>query len=149
MAIRGLHHLVILVDDVPEDEAYYRELFDMEVLLREGVLDDESGTVPEGMEWEEALSAGVSPSMSFLGRDEFNLAVATTEGDSAGGRVDHVALEVDEETFDSITNSAEKLGCAVERNAPHHRIIRDKFDLEWELNARSRPPSQAFDTLDI
>lgn len=87
--------------------------------------------------------------MSFLGRDEFNLAVATAEGHSGGGRVDHVALEVDEASFDLITNSAEDLGCEVKRNAPHHRIIRDKFGLEWELNAKPRPPSQAFDTLDI
>lgn len=149
MAIRGLHHLVIRVDGVPEGEAYYQELFDMAVLFREGMLDDAPGTVPEKVEWEEALSAGVSPSMSFLGRDEFNLAVAAVEGNLGGGRVDHVALEVDEASFDSITNRAETLGCEVEQNEPHHRIIRDRFGFEWELNAKPRPPNQAFDTLDI
>lgn len=149
MGIRGLHHLVLLVDDVPEDEAFYRELFGMEVLFREGVLDGDPGTVPDGVEWDEALSKGVTPSMSFLGRDDFFLAVANADGDTTGGRFDHVALEVDEPVFESIANRAEVLGCKVEQNAPHHRTIRDKLGIEWELNAKPRPPGRAFDTLDI
>ena len=149
MGIRGLHHLVLLVDNVPEDEMFYRELFDMEVLFREGALNGNPGTVPEDVEWEEALSKGVTPYMSFLGRDDFFLAVAKADEDTTGGRFDHVALEVDESAFDSITDRAEELGCGVDKNAPHHRIIHDKFDIEWELNAKPRPPSRAFDTLDI
>lgn len=149
MGIRGLHHLVLLVDDIPEDELFYRELFDMEVLFREGALDGTPGTVPEDVEWDEALSKGVTPYMSFLGRDDLFLAVATADGDTTSGRFDHVALEVDKSTFESITDRAEELGCEVEQNASHHRTIHDKFGIEWELNAKPRPPNPAFDTLDI
>lgn len=149
MGISGLHHLVLLVDDVPAGEAFYRDLFDMEVSFREGALDGTPGTVPEGVAWDDAIAEGVTPSMSFLGRDDFFLAVARADGEASGGRVDHVALAVDDAAFESITARAEDMGCAVRRNASHHRIIRDEFGFEWELNARPRPPEEAFDTFDI
>lgn len=164
MELRGLHHLVLLVDDVPVDEAYYRELFDLELLFREGALDGEPGTVPEAVDWDEALAKGVTPYMSFLGRDEFFLAVAQADGEAADGhdadsqeadsetttgRVDHVALAVDERAFEAITERAEELGSDVERNAAHHRTFRDRLGIEWELNAKPRPPGRAFEPLDI
>lgn len=149
MGIQGLHHLVLLVDDIPEEEAYYRELFSMEVLFREGALDGTPGTVPEDVGWDEALSKGVTPYMSFLGRDDFFLAVASADQETTTGRVDHVALAVDESAFESITERAEALGCNVEQNAPHHRILQDKLGFEWELNAKPRPPGQAFEPLEI
>lgn len=149
MGISGIHHVVLLVDNVPEDETFYRKLFGMEVLFREGGLDGTVGTVPDEMTWDEALLKGVDPYMSFLGRDEFFLAVAAADEDTTGGRVDHIALEVDESSFEAITNRAVKRGCEVQQNAPHHRIIHDKLGFEWELNAKPRPPSRAFDPLDI
>lgn len=144
MDIHGLHHLVLLVDNIPEDEAYYRELFSMEVVFREVALDGTPGTVPEDIGWDEALLKGATPYMTFLGRDDFFLAVASADRETTNGRVDHVALAVDESVFESITERAEALGCNVEENAPHHRIFQDKLGLEWGLNAKPRPPGQAF-----
>jgi catechol 2,3-dioxygenase-like lactoylglutathione lyase family enzyme len=149
MGIRGLHHIVVTADDVPADEAFYRDLFDMEVLFREGTLDGDPGTVPEDVAWDEAVARGVDPYMSFLGRDDFFLAVANGNGATTGGRVDHVALSVDEPTFESITERAGQFGCEVERNASHHRTIQDRLGIEWELNSNPRPPGPAFDTLDL
>lgn len=149
MHINGVHHLVLLVDDVPDGESYYRELFNLEVLFREAALDDEPGTVPENVTWNEALNRGVTPYMSFLGRDEFYMAVASAAAQQGTGRLDHIALAVDDRAFDVITERADSLGCDVEENAPHHRIFTDRYDVEWELNAKQRPPDQAFDELDL
>ncbi|WP_410766474.1 VOC family protein [Haloferax sp. DFSO60] len=149
MPIRGLHHLVLLVDGVPEGETYYRELFDMEVLFREGTVDEEPGTLPDGLAWSDAISQGVEPTMTFLGRDDFFLAVAQSDGECGSGRFDHLALAVSETQFEAITERATDFGCAVSYNASHHRTFEDRFGIEWELNAKPRPPEQAFDTLDI
>ncbi|WP_336361775.1 VOC family protein [Haladaptatus sp. ZSTT2] len=149
MHVNGVHHLVLLVDDVPGGESYYKELFDLELLFREAALDGEPGTVPDDLSWDEALREGVTPYMSFLGRDEFYLAVAGASDQQGTGRLDHIALAVDEEAFDAITERANTLGCNVEENAPHHRIFLDRYDVEWELNAKPRPPGQAFDELDL
>ncbi|WP_396611952.1 VOC family protein [Haloferax sp. S1W] len=149
MTIHGLHHVVLLVDDVPEGEAYYRELFDMEVSFREGVRGSEPGTLPAEPDWDDAIEAGITPTMSFLGRDEFSLAVASATGSSGNGPVDHIALAVDDDSFESITERAEALGSTVERNAPHHRLFTDRYGLEWELNATTRPPGRAFETFEL
>lgn len=149
MEIDGVHHLVLLVDDVPAGESYYRELFELDVLFREAALDGEPGTVPEGVSWDAALEQGVTPYMSFLGRDEFYLAVAGAAGHAGTGRLDHVALAVDDEAFDAVTENATELDCDVEENAPHHRVFIDNYDVEWELNAKPRPPGRAFDELNL
>lgn len=149
MGITGLHHLVLLVDDVPAGEAYYRDLFDAEVLFREAALDGDPGTLPEETSWDEALAAGVDPYMSFLGAGDFYLAVAAADGDASKGMVDHVALAVDDAAFESITANAEALGCEVTENAPHHRLFADRYGFEWELNAKPRPPGEAFEPLDV
>lgn len=151
MAIDGLHHLVLLVDDLPAGEAHYRELFDLEVLFREGYRDGEPGTVPDHLTWAEAAAAGIDPSMSFLGRDEFFLAVAEPDAapDAGTGRVDHVALAVSPATFESVAGRAEESGATVERNADHHCTFTDRYGVEWELNAKPRPPGQAFEEFDV
>jgi catechol 2,3-dioxygenase-like lactoylglutathione lyase family enzyme len=149
MDISGVHHIVLLVDDVPDGEALYRELCDMEQLFREGTLDGNPGTLPPGIDWEEAISKGVSPYMSFLGRDSFFLAVAETDQPKGDGRLDHIALDVDNEMFEAVTDRAEQLGYSVKRNAPYHRVFEDELGVEWELNTNSRPPSQAFEILDL
>lgn len=149
MYIDGVHHLVLLVDEVPNGESYYEALFNLEVLFREGALDGEPGTVPDDVSWEEALERGVTPYMSFLGRDELYLAVAGAEDQQGTGRLDHIALAVDNEAFDAITERADSFGCDVEENAPHHRVFLDRYNVEWELNAKPRPPGRAFKEIDL
>ncbi|WP_435345478.1 VOC family protein [Haloarchaeobius sp. HRN-SO-5] len=150
MGIDGLHHLVLLVDDVPEGERFYQELFDVDVLFREGTLDGEPGTVPDDRSWPAAQAAGVTPYMSFLGRDEFFLALAAADdGEDGTGRIDHVALAVDDDTLDSIAERARAQGCRVEQTAGHHCFVEDDHGVEWELNAGSRPPSRTFGELDV
>lgn len=149
MSVHGLHHLVLLVPDVPEAEEFYAELFDADVLFREGALDGEPGTLPEGVEWTDALSSGVDPYMSFLGRGEFYLALAGADRDGDAGRLDHVALAVDDEALESIAGRARELGCSVDRNADHQLFVDDRYDVRWELNAQPAPPTQAFEPLDL
>ncbi len=150
MSFQGLHHLVLLVDSVPEDEQFYQELFDMEILFREGSLNDEPGTVPDHMGWEEAISAGIEPYMAFLRRDDFTLAVAESTQDISEKRLDHIALAVSESDAESVAERAVELGCSVSRrNAPHQLFVEDSHDIEWELNTTSPPPSRAFDTLPV
>jgi len=150
MTIDGLHHIVLLVDDLPAAQDYYRDLFDLGVQFREGSRDGEPGTVPDHLTWPEAIDAGIEPSMSFLGRDGFFLAVAADPDASRGtGRVDHIALAVTPATFELVAERAEDAGATVERNAAHHCTFEDSYGVEWELNAKPRPPNRAFDEFEV
>lgn len=74
-----------------------------------GALDDEPGTVPEDISWNEAQDRGVTPSTSVLERDEFFGAIAGTEGPQGTDRLDHIVLAGDDEAFDAITDNAHSL----------------------------------------
>ena len=167
MAIDGLHHLVLKVPDLPEAEAFYRDLFDLDVLFREGTKGETFGKVPDHLDWPEAVERDVEPGMSFLGRDAFALALvegdAYGEGDVNGNRdgdagdgngnadasrLDHVALALDPEDRDAVRDRADELDCEYEEKGDAV-FVTDHYGVEWELNASSPPPETPFDALDV
>lgn len=149
MSIHGLHHVVFHVGDLPPAESFYCELFDAEVRFREGTLGDEFGKVPDGMDWPAAVEAGVEPSMSFLGRDSFTVALVGEPADAPeGGRLDHVALAVDDDSLEAIGERARELDCDVEERG-HSVFVTDRYGVEWELNPTSPPPETGLDPLDV
>jgi catechol 2,3-dioxygenase-like lactoylglutathione lyase family enzyme len=150
MSFQGLHHLVLPVNSVPDGEQFYRDLFDMEVLFREGTLNDNRGIVPENMSWEDAIAANVTPYRSVLRRDDLVLAVAETTTDSFTRRFDQIALAVDRSDAESVAERASEAGCSVSRpNATHQIFIEDLYNIKWELNSASQQPRRTFDTLSI
>lgn len=74
MGFHGLHHVVLKVEDVPTAEEFYRELFGMDVLFRKGAKNDTLGKVPNEVDWERVIAAGITLGMSFLWRDGVALA---------------------------------------------------------------------------
>jgi catechol 2,3-dioxygenase-like lactoylglutathione lyase family enzyme len=148
MTIHGLHHLVLRVDDVVEGEAYYSDLFDLDVLFREGVQGDTFGKVPTDAGWEQAIEAGVEPRMSFLGRDQFALALVEEPVGKSPGRLDHLALAIDAADQDAIEERARRFDCETRRSG-HSLFVVDRYGVEWELNATSPPPATSLGALDV
>ena len=142
-----LHHIVLRIPDLPGAELYYRELFGLDVLFREGSHEGEYGTVPEGMDWSDAVAAGVDPGMSFLNRGAFSLALMVEDlvGD---GRLDHVALAVDPPDRDSIRDRAAGMDCEYEEKSGAV-FVTDRYGIEWEITTSTPPPETPFDTLDL
>ena len=143
----ALHHVVLRVPDLPEAELYYRDLLGLDVLFREGSLDDEYGTLPEGMGWPDAVAAGVDPGMTFLNRDALSLALLVAET-TGQGRLDHIALSVSREDRDAIHERADDLDCEYEAKSGA-LFLTDRYGVEWELNGSSPPPETPFETLDV
>ena len=143
----ALHHVVLRVPALPKAESYYRDLFDLDVLFREGSLDGEYGTLPDGVDWPDAVAAGVDPGMSFLNRDALSLAlsVAETIGE---GRLDHIGLSASREDRDAVRERADDLDCEYEAKSGA-LFLTDRYGIEWELNGSSPPPETPFETLDL
>lgn len=160
MAIDGLHHLVLRVPNLGDAERFYRELFDLDVLFREGQLGNEYGALPDSFDWSDAPEKGVEPGMSFLGRDAFALALVESESEAGEdaewregdteieGRLDHVALALDPADCDAICDRADELDCEYEAKG-NAVFVTDRYGVEWELNASSPPPETPFETLDV
>ena len=148
MTVAGLHHAVLKVPDLREAETYYRDLFDMSVLFREGTKDGTYGKVPDGADWPTATAHGVEPGMSFLRRDGFVLALAADPETAEPTRFDHVGLEIDLADLGSIASRAASMGCGVEERETS-AFVTDRYGVEWELNAGGFPPSCPFPVLEL
>lgn len=148
MSVTGLHHVVLNVPDLPDAESYYRDLFDMAVLFREGTAEGTYGQLPDGVDWPTATAHGVDPGMSFLRRDEFVIALADDPEAGEPTRFDHISLETELDDIGPIASRAASMGCGVdEREAV--AIITDQYGVEWELAATGFPPSSPFDTIEF
>lgn len=148
MTVAGLHHAVLNVPDLPEAEAYYRELFDMSVLFREGTKDGTYGKVPDGIDWATAMAHDVSPGMSFLRRGGLVLALANDPEAAEPTRFDHVGLDIDLDDLGPIASRAASMGCGVEERETA-AFITDRYGVEWEVNADGFPPSCPFPALEL
>ncbi|WP_435334666.1 VOC family protein [Haloarchaeobius sp. TZWWS8] len=148
MALAGIHHVALSVPDIVAAESFYCELFDAEVLFREGTFDGEFGAVPEELDWPAARDAGVEPGMSFVARDDVALALAQDPDVPDGGPVDHLAVAVDQSDLGPLCERARALDCEVDRRETV-AFVTDHYGIEWELNASDPPPETPFETLDV
>ncbi|WP_435361492.1 VOC family protein [Haloarchaeobius sp. DFWS5] len=148
MTVAGVHHVALSVPDVAAAESFYCDLFDAEVMFREGTLDGEFGALPDEMDWSAAVDAGVEPGMSFVGRDDLALALAQEPNVPDGGPLDHIALAITADELDGACERARSLDCDVDRRGSV-AFVTDRFGVEWELNTGDPPPETPFDTLDV
>ncbi|SFK59076.1 Catechol 2,3-dioxygenase [Halogranum rubrum] len=146
MGFEALHHVVLVVENLAEAETFYCELFKMDVRFREGERDGDYGRVPDHPDWETAVADGVTPAMSFLGNGALSLALAASDDPVEGGRVDHLAFQVNESFFDSFSDRARSLGCAVDERETT-AFVTDRYGMEWELKTSSPPPTCPFEEI--
>ncbi len=75
MSSRHASHVAITVPDLEQAEAYYRALFDMEVVTREKLGRDGDRQLPRDKDWSDARRAGMDLYMVALRREGFVLAL--------------------------------------------------------------------------
>lgn len=75
LPLMNLSHVAITVPDLEPAEAYYRALFDMEVVTREALGPDGDLQLPPDRDWVDARRAGVDLYMVALRAREFVLAL--------------------------------------------------------------------------
>jgi catechol 2,3-dioxygenase-like lactoylglutathione lyase family enzyme len=69
-------HIALFVPDLRKAETLYQKTFDMQLLMREAVLDDQKWyTLPADKGWDDAKVSGVQLGMIALRRDAFVLAL--------------------------------------------------------------------------
>jgi catechol 2,3-dioxygenase-like lactoylglutathione lyase family enzyme len=91
-------HLAIFVPELRSAEAYYREVFNLDVIVREapppGRRFNEWGQLPLDKGWVDAEAAGIEIGMVGLGRDDFVLALFP--GEPSPGQVYAIGVVVNE-----------------------------------------------------
>ena len=139
MRYHDVTHVNLNVRDLVAAEALYTALFDMAVVWREPVPDELSVDAPRAA----IESAGVTPTLAFLRRDAFRLAL--TEHPDLGepaevgpSLLDHVGLQVSEDELRAVGARARERGCTiVAERAGELLVLVDPLGARWELDTRS------------
>jgi catechol 2,3-dioxygenase-like lactoylglutathione lyase family enzyme len=143
MALHGFTHLALRVQWLREAEAFYRELFALEVAFRETETPEGWLTLRASTDWDDVEEAGIDLGLVMLYRDGLRLALEADDKAADDGRLSHVGVFVDEDEFTRIRAAAEGLDCGISGDGQRALIIDDPFGVRWELNSfpYADPPS--------
>ena len=124
-------HIAITVPDLEEAEAYYRDLFGMEVITREASTPEGDAQLPHDKGWDDARAAGIDLTMLALRRDQFVLAlfdesVAADRGLDVPRRPLFVGLRMSAEEISALRA---RVGEAWEDD---NEGFRDRYGIFWQ-----------------
>jgi catechol 2,3-dioxygenase-like lactoylglutathione lyase family enzyme len=128
----SIRHIALVVPDLRTAEAYYRPLFEMQLIGREAQLDDGLWyTLPFDKSWDDAEAAGIAPGMVALRKEDFVLALF--QGERPSGQIFAIGLHMIE---DEIARVRVRLGTdvAVLEERPDSLTFHDRYQIMWQIS---------------
>lgn len=132
MTITSVTHIALHVHDVQRAEAFYCQLFDLDVAWREAETRDGWRTLPDGKTWEDAHAAGIHLDLVMLHRDDFALALEAAAHVQPHGTLSHIGILVDHSTFAALHERAVALGCHIVGVHERTLVFDDPYGVRWE-----------------
>jgi catechol 2,3-dioxygenase-like lactoylglutathione lyase family enzyme len=133
-----VRHIALRSANLQEAEEYYQNLFDMELIGREAVLEDGFWyTLPSDKGWKDALEAGVELGMVALRKGDIVLALFP--GLESSGQVFAIGLTM---TLEQVKGVKSRLspGTEIILDHPEQFNFRDRFGISWQIV----PPGKDF-----
>jgi catechol 2,3-dioxygenase-like lactoylglutathione lyase family enzyme len=131
--VSALRQIAIFVPDLRAAKAYYQELFAMELVGREALLDDGLWyTLPGDKGWDAAEAAGIALGMVALRRGA--LVLALFPGDPQPGQLYMIGLNM---SPNEIAGLRERLPADAEvwQEEPGALTFRDLYMITWQIYA--------------
>ncbi len=130
-------HVAISVPDLEPAEAYYRALFDMEVVTREALGPDGDLQLPSDRGWDDARRAGVDLYMVALRAGDFVLALF----DEASPMIRELGLTEYRPLFVGLVMREEEIGRVRTRLTDEEWDedsggFRDRYGIGWQLSSK-------------
>jgi catechol 2,3-dioxygenase-like lactoylglutathione lyase family enzyme len=126
----SIRHIALFVSDLRAAEDFYRNVFDMQVIMREAERDDGQWyTLRADKGWEDATAAGIGLDMVALKRGDFVLALF--RGHPTGGAVLEIGLRLASEEIAAILDG---LPSGVKRLEDDDLKFTDPFGFTWSLS---------------
>jgi catechol 2,3-dioxygenase-like lactoylglutathione lyase family enzyme len=122
-------YIALFVPDLRAAEGYYRELFGMELLFREGRLGKSWGTLPRDKDWEDAEKAQVELAMVALERGDFVLALF--QGAPQPGTVLEICFGLASDEIDALMAKLPEDVVLVDEDG--FTKLEDRFGYRWTL----------------
>ena len=127
----SIRHIALFVPDLRAAERYYQSIFDMELIGREAELADGLWyTLPFDKGWDEADAADIKLDMLALRKDEFGLALFSS--DAPPGQVNVIGLRM---PVDEIARVRARLpgDTQVLEDEPDYLEFRDPYQITWQI----------------
>lgn len=130
--VTSYRHVALLVGDLRLAEEYYADLFDMEIVVREGPLvDGRWASLPEDAGWDQAEAAGVALGMVGLQRDEVILALFAIE--PSGVQTYAIGMVMDESEIEQVRRRLPE-DASIEARSDTYLAFVDRFGVRWQLS---------------
>ncbi len=128
----GIRHIALSVPDLPAAEAYYRQMFQMQLIGREAQLEDGLWyTLPFDKSWADAEAAGIKMGMSALRNGAFVLALF--QGDAPQGQVFAIGLNLPQEEMARVRSHLPDDVQLFEDSASG-LSFRDAYQIGWQIS---------------
>lgn len=129
-------YIALFVPDLRAAESFYRHVFGMELLFREGTIDGEWGTLPLDKGWEEAEAAGIELEMLALARDDFVLPLF--QGTPSPGTVLEICLGSTGDEIEAVRSRLSD-GVPILEHGEGFLQFDDPFGHRWTLQPHQIP----------
>jgi catechol 2,3-dioxygenase-like lactoylglutathione lyase family enzyme len=125
-------HIALRVTNLREAEAYYCDLFGLEVAWREAETTEGWRRLPQGKTWDEAEVAGIQLGIVMLHRDGLALALEPHASIPTEGQLSHIGLLVDEPELSRLHHFAPQVGGRLVHDDPQSIVFDDNYGIRWE-----------------
>jgi catechol 2,3-dioxygenase-like lactoylglutathione lyase family enzyme len=132
MSLYTVTHIGLKMTNLREAEAYYCDLFSLEVAWREAETTDGWRRLPEGKTWDDAEKAGIQLGTVMLHRDGLALALEQYSSISSEGQLSHIGLLVDEPELNRLRHHGPQVGCRLVYEFRRSIVFDDKYGIRWE-----------------
>ncbi|MBE0411338.1 MAG: VOC family protein [Anaerolineales bacterium] len=132
MSLYSVTHIALRAPNLREAEAYYCDLFGLEVAWREAETSDGWRRLPEGKTWDDAEKAGIQLGMVMLYRGSLALALELHPSISSEGQLSHIGLLVNEPELNRLRQYGPQVGCRLVHDHPQTIVFDDKYGIRWE-----------------
>lgn len=127
---QGIRHIALTVPDLRRAEAYYRTLFEMDLIGREARHEGRWGSLPPDKGWDEAEAAGIELDFVALRRGRFVLALI--RGQAETGQVYAIGLEMAARELEGVRARLPE-DAKITEEAADALAFRDRYGITWQL----------------
>jgi catechol 2,3-dioxygenase-like lactoylglutathione lyase family enzyme len=135
LEITAFDHIALRVADVRRAEAFYHELFQMDILTRARRVNGQWEAMPNDYSWNEGVRTGVFPEVVALRNGPIAVLLENAGRGAVMNepRLAHIALRVTAETLASLRAVVLIRSFTVTQDEPHDFRFIDPFGVVWHL----------------
>jgi catechol 2,3-dioxygenase-like lactoylglutathione lyase family enzyme len=127
-------HIALRVADLQQAEAFYTELFDLQVAWREAERATGWATLPPNKTWDDVHAANQELDLVMVYRPGLALALERATDIHPAGTLSHVGISADAHAVASISQRAQQINCTIIQQSARAVVFQDPFGVQWECS---------------